>query len=210
MTSYTWGEDVKIFVEGEGLVQKRETFYRPWKEIKRIVDSIERDVKRNNPSVKLYHLNYVNPLYKSTGDSKIVEGEDYPVFRKDLNRPAVYYGYAAAKLWGHESYSSSPEGLRFSQDEIYFADLGKPLGKSYEEGDGLPRRYYEKGVVVLNPSGTDKTADLRSPFVPARAKGLWNCYDGEAVAGFTVVIDPTVSSASGRSYPTGRVYFYLE
>jgi hypothetical protein len=208
MTSYAWGEVIKILVEGEGLVEKQETFYRPWEQLKRIMDSIEADVKRHNPAVKLLHLNYVNPLYRPTGRMEIVEGKVYPVFRKELNRPAIYYGYVAAKLWGHESYSPS-DGIRFSQDEIYFTDLGKPLGEGYEERDGLVRRYYEKGVVVLNPAEMGTTADLRSPFIPPQTKGLWDCYEGKAVEGFTVTIEPTVSLASGRSYPAGRVYLYL-
>lgn len=210
MTSYAWGEVVKVFVEGEGLVEKRETFYRPWEELKRVVDSIDADVRRNNPAVKIFHLNYTNPLYRSTGRTEIVGGKEYPVFRKDMDRQAIYYGYAAAKLWGHESYSPSSDGSLFSQDEIYFADLGKPLGEGYEEKDGLVRRYYEKGTVVLNPSKTGKTADLSSSFIPSQVKGLWDCYEEKAVEGFRVTIEPTVSSVSGHSDPAGRVYLYLK
>lgn len=209
MTSYAWGEVIKLFVEGEGLVEKQETYYRPWEELERIIDSIEADVKQHNPAVKLFHLNYVNPLYRPTGKTEIVAGKSYPVFRKELDRPAIYYGYAAAKLWGRESYSQSLEGIRFSRDEIYFADLGKPLGEGYEERGGMVRRYYEKGVVALIPSEAGKTADLGSPFIPSRVKGLWDCYRGKAVEGFTVTLEPTVSSASGHSYPAGGVYLYL-
>lgn len=88
MTSYAWGESIKLFVEGEGLVEKQETFYRPWEELKRIIDSIEADVKQHNPAVKLFHLNYVNPLYRPTGRTEIVGGKFYPVFRKERGQPA--------------------------------------------------------------------------------------------------------------------------
>jgi hypothetical protein len=208
MTSYAWGQPITVFVEGEGLVQKRETFYRPWEELKPLVDAIQADVRRYNPAVKIFHLNYVNPAYRPTGRMQLLDGTEYPVFRKEVDRPAIYYGYAAAKLWGQDSYSPS-EGVRYAQDEIYFADLGKPLGESYEERDGLVRRYYEKGIVALNPSATPGTANLGSPFIPADVKGLWDCYEGTSLEGFTVTIQPTISPASGRSYPAGRVYLYL-
>jgi hypothetical protein len=158
--------------------------------------------------VKIFHLNYVNPAYRPTGRTQLLDGTEYPVFRKEVDRPAIYYGYVAAKLWGHESYSPS-EGVRFAQDEIYFADLGKPLGEGYEARDGLVRRYYEKGIVALNHSATPGTASLGSPFIPADVKALWDCYGGASVEGFTVTIQPSISAASGRSYPAGRVYIYL-
>jgi hypothetical protein len=210
MTSYAWGEPIGGYIEGKGIVRGRETFYRAWAELKALVDGIAAHVKQYNPRVKIYHLNYVNPIYRPTGRIAIIEGAKYPVFREELDRPAIYYGYAASKLWGHESYSPVTDGMDFGHDDIYFADLGQPLGESYEERDGLVRRYYENGLVALNPALALRTADIRSGFIPARVKGLWDCYEGKPIRGFRVTLEPTVSSASGRAYPAGRVYLYRE
>ncbi len=210
MTSYAWGERVRIYVEGEGLVEKQESFYRPWDELKRHVESIETDIRRENPELKIYHLNYVNPLYAPTGRTETIEGHEYPVFRMGPDRPAIYFGYVAAKLWGHESYSPAPQAMRFGQDDIYFVELGKPLGDRYEERDGLAIRYYEKGVVALNPSGQKQSSDLASRLVPPGVDKLFDCYARKVQQGLTVTLEPTVSPASGLAYPAGRVYLYRE
>jgi hypothetical protein len=210
MTSYAWGEPVEIFVEGEGLVRTQETFYRPWKDLKPIVDAIDADIARYNPSLRILHLNYAKPLYLPTGKSETSRDRRRPVYRKSVDKAAIYYGYAAAKLWGHESYTASPDGLRFAQDEIYFVDLGQPLGERYEEEGGLVRRYYEKGLVAIAHSDRPVTADLTSSRLSSDIQGLWDCYEGKPITGFTVTIAPTVSQASGRSYPAGRVYLYRD
>ena len=208
MTSYAWGEHVRIYVDGEGLVEKQESFYRPWEELKRHVELITADIRRENPELKIYHLNYVNPLYAPTGRTETIEGREYPVFRMETDRPAIYFGYVAAKLWGHESYSPAPQAMRFGQDDIYFVELGKPLGDRYEERDGLVVRYYEKGVVALNPSGQKQSSDLASRLIPPAVDRLFDCYAGNIQQGFRVTLEPTVSPASGRTYPAGRVYLY--
>ena len=207
ITSYAWGQSVTLYVKGEGLVQKEETFYRSWSDLKWIIGDIETTVARYNPAVKILHLNYTNPLYQPTGASVFVDGVAYPVYREVIDKPAIHYGYVAAKLWGHDSYSSGPT-FNFSQDEIYFTDLGEPLGKSYEERSGVALRYYEKGVAVLNPSAVSRTVDLSSPLVPLGVSGLQDLYDNVTVLGLVVTIEPTTSSASGRVYPSGRVYLY--
>jgi hypothetical protein len=207
MTSYAWGTSVQIYAEGQGLVERQETFYQPWLNLKAYVGDIQTKVDRYNPAVQILHLNYTNPAYQATGKSASVNGVAYPIYREVIDRPAIYYGYVAAKLWGHDSYSYGPT-VRFSQDEIYFTDLGGPLGNSYEERNGVVLRYYENGVVALNPSTASQTVDLSSPLVPPGVAGLQDLYDNVTVFGLTVTIDPTVSSASGRVYPSGRVYLY--
>jgi hypothetical protein len=207
MTSWAWGQTVRIYLEGKGLVERDESFYQTWPRMKAAVDDIQAKVDRYNPLVKILHLNYTNPLYQPTGQTAWVNGVAYPVNREAIDKPAIHYGYVAAKLWGHDSYSHNPT-VRFSQDEIFFTDLGAPLGQSYEERDGVVLRYYEKGVVVLNPSAASQTVDLSSPRVPLGVSGLQDLYDDVTVFGLTVTIDPTPSSASGRVYPSGRVYLY--
>ena len=207
ITSYAWGQTVTLYVEGEGLEQKQETFYRSWSDLKWILGDIQTAVDQYNPAVKILHLNYTNPLYQPTGATVVVGGVAYPVHRAVIDRAAIYYGYVAAKLWSHDSYSSGST-VEFSQDEIYFTDLGEPLGNRYEERKGVVLRYYEKGVVVLNPSTASQTVDLSSPLVPPGVAGLQDLYGKVTVFGLTVTIDPTPSSASGWVYPSGRVYLF--
>lgn len=57
-TSFVWGERLSIVVEGEGLVEREETFYRSWIDLRRIVGDIQSNVDRYNPSVRIFHLNY--------------------------------------------------------------------------------------------------------------------------------------------------------
>ncbi len=208
MTSYAGGAPITVFVDGKGLVETRETFYRPWDEIRQVVDSIAADVARYNPRARIFHLNYVNSLHRPTGQTAVVRGQPYPIVRPEVDRPAIYYGYVAARLWGHESYSP-PEGSALVRDEVYFTDLGQPLGASWEERDGLVRRHYEKGIVVLNPSLEGRTSSVASPLLPGDVHDLWDCYEGRAVGGVTVTLEPTTSPAGGRLHPAGRVYLYV-
>ena len=208
ITSYVWGEKVRIFVEGEGLVEREETFYEPWVDLRRLVGDIQAQVDRYNPSVRILHLSYTNPFYQPTGDTVSIEGAFYPVFREEIDRAAIFYGYAAGKLWGHDSYSSGPS-LSFTKDEIYFTHLGDPQGNDFEERDRVVIRYYENGVVVLNPSTETQTVDLGSPLIPGGVRGFQDLYNGTEVAGLWVTIPSTPSPASGRVYPSGRVYLYL-
>lgn len=207
MTSYAWGFPVTVYVEGAGLVGRRETYYRPWSSLRTIGDDIQVKVARYNPAVKVLHLNYANAAYEPTGATATVNGASYPVFREVTDRAAIYYGYVAAKLWGQESYSYG-RPLRLGQDEVYFADLGLPLGSGYEERDGVVLRYYERGVVVLNPSTEVRSVSLASPLVPAGVAGVHDLYAGDLLPGLTVTIAPTRSEASGQVYPSGRVYLY--
>jgi len=215
MTSYVGGQTVRIFVEGEGLVERQETFYRPWaasrpwEEIRSIVGEIQAQVDRYNPAVKILHLNYVNPAYRATDATEVVDGTVHRVYRKEIDRAAIYYGFAAAKLWGHEGYAAG-NTVALSQDPVYFTELGKPLGSSYEERDGAVVRYYENGVVVLAASTRAQLVNLDSPLVPPGVVGLEDLYARRAVGGLSVTLEPTRSEASGRLSPAGRVYLYAQ
>lgn len=204
----TSGEPVRIYVDGRGLEERYETRYSAWSDLKLWVDDIQARVERYNRSVKIFHLGYVNPWYRSTGRTAIVNGVAYPVFREEADRPAIFYGFAASKLWGHDSYSWG-DTVRLSQDEVYFAPLGKPVDSAYEQRDGAVVRYYENGVVVVAMTATTTVhLDLFSPLVPREVTGLVDLYEGQNVLGFQVTIEPTVSEASGLRYPGGRVYLY--
>ena len=204
----TSGEPVRIYVDGRGLEERHETRYSAWSDLKLWVDDIQARVERYNRSVKMFHLSYVNPRYRSTGRTATVDGVAYPVFREETDRPAIFYGFAASKLWGHDSYSYG-DTVPLSQDDVYFAPLGKPASVAYEQRDGAVVRYYENGVVVVAMTATTTVhLDLSSPLVPREVTGLVDLYAGQNFLGFRVTIEPTVSEASGLRYPAGRVYLY--
>ena len=204
----TSGEPVRIYVDGRGLEERHETRYSAWSDLKLWVDDIQARVERYNRSVKMFHLSYVNPRYRSTGRTATVDGVAYPVFREETDRPAIFYGFAASKLWGHDSYSYG-DTVPLSQDDVYFAPLGKPASVAYEQRDGAVVRYYENGVVVVAMTATTTVhLDLSSPLIPRRVTGLVDLYAGQTVLDFRVTVDPTVSEASGLRYPAGRVYLY--
>ena len=134
--------------------------------------------------------------------------ERVPVLREEADRPAIFYGFASAKLWGHDSYSYG-DTVALAQDEVYFAPLGNPVSAAYEQRNGAVVRYYEHGVVVVAmTAATTVNLDLSSPLVPQEVTGLADLYEEQNVLGFRVTIEPTVSEASGLRYPAGRVYLY--
>jgi len=208
MTSTVGGQAVEVFIDGRGLVRTHETFYRTWDALRPIIASVDAAAKRHNPGVRLMHLNYVAPRFQPTGQTRLVKGTNHPVFRETLDRAAIHYAFAAAKLWGHDSFSALGDVL-LVRDDVYFADLGDPLGPTWEERDGLVIRYYRKGAVVVNPSGDPRVARLESPLVPRDVSDLWDCYADRPVGGLTVTVEPTVSPVSRVRYPAGRVYLHL-
>lgn len=208
MTSTEGGQAVEVFVDGRGLVRTHETFYRSWDALRPIIASIDAAATRHNPRVRLLHLNYVAPRFQPTGQTRLVKGGTHLVVRETTDRPAIYYAFAAAKLWGHDSFSAL-EGVLSARDDVYFADLGNPLGQTWEERDGLLVRYYRKGAVVVNPSGDSRGARLESPLLPRDVRDLWDCYAGVPVGGLTITVEPTVSVVSRVRYPAGRVYLHL-
>jgi hypothetical protein len=208
MTSYEGGDTVRVLVDGEGEVSHAQTFYRPWDELGPILDGIDVAVRRYHPALRVFHLNYVTPRLVPTGRTRTVGGTARPVYRAEVNRPAIHYGYAAAKLWGHESFTALAP-VHAVHDDIYLADLGRPLDPGRSEQDGLVRRYYEHGVVVVNPGPVSRTATLRARFLPAGVTDLWDCYERRAVGGLAVTVAPTASVPGGGVDPAGRVYMYV-
>ena len=106
----------------------------PWESIRTPLEQLVIPASLRFPKVRFVHLGYAG-----SSPSEI--------------RRAIHYGYAAAKLWNHDSYlmsaSSSDE-----VDSIYERSLGRPLTASYQEsttGDAA-WRHFEHGIVALNSS----------------------------------------------------------
>ncbi|MBI4876680.1 MAG: hypothetical protein HY822_18750 [Acidobacteria bacterium] len=106
---------------------------KPWESIRTPMEELVVAAARRYPSVRFVHLNY------AAGDEGMV-------------RRAVRYSYACARLWGHESYLTAPAGFTHEEDDVYFSDLGDPLGATYEENRtaGVAWRLYQRGLVAIN------------------------------------------------------------
>jgi hypothetical protein len=116
-----------------------EVYFRPWDDpadpwhaIRTPMEQLVQPAARRFPGVRFVHLGYAN-------------GPDVET------RRAIGYNYAAAKLWDHGAYlvADSPA---VEQDEVYFADLGRPLAATYGDDprEGVAWREFEGGVVALN------------------------------------------------------------
>ena len=61
------------------------------------------------------------------------------------------YSYAAAKLFGHESYLIVPSDSQAEQHAVYRSSLGRPLTASFEDdlAAGAAWRRFERGTVAI-------------------------------------------------------------
>jgi hypothetical protein len=211
-TSFLWGKEIQVFAEGQGVIETRETFYRPWEGIKAYYTDIMDPVRRFNPRVRFLTINYVKAFWEPTGQTAVQEGQSYPVYRRRPDRAAIFYGYAAAKLFGLDSYSSDWYDLGCYDDEVFLLDLGRPQGSGPEEREGIVVRYYDRGLVVLTTTEKGGVFDVSSPRIPAGIKGVEDVYERRFIPASRerchIEIQPTVYPVSGSAYPSGRVYLY--
>jgi hypothetical protein len=116
-----------------------ETYFRPWHDradswhsISVPMEQLVQPASRRFPGVRFVHLGYAS-------------GSDMQT------RRAIGYNYAAARLWDHSAYLVA-ENPAAEKDEVYFADLGRPLAATYSQNpaDGVAWREFEGGVVALN------------------------------------------------------------
>jgi hypothetical protein len=212
-TTFIWGAETDIYVEGAGMTHIFETFYRPWDGEAGYEAYIQwpAGVTAGQP-VEFFEINYVQARYLPTGDTAVVDGVEVPVFRATPDRPAIYYGYALSSLMGISPFASDWYAAASGKDDIYFTDLGEPLEESYRELDDAVVRYFENGFVVVT-RGTDAvTVEPDTTMIPEDVV-LWDSYANAALAGEpgdAITISPEPYPATGNSYPSGRVYLYAD
>jgi hypothetical protein len=109
----------------------------PWHSILTPMEQLVQPASRRFPGVRFVHLGYAGAPGVKT-------------------RRAIGYNYAAAKLWGHNAYLVA-ENPAAEQDEVYFADLGRPLATTFDHDPGgvVAWREFEGGVVALNTGSQD-------------------------------------------------------
>ena len=112
------------------------TKFRPWHDPSKPWDSIRTPMvelvgaaERKFPHVRFVHVNYAH----------------------GTSPRAAMYSYAAAKLFGHESYLIVPSDSQAEQHAVYRSSLGRPLTASFEEdlAAGAAWRRFERGTVAI-------------------------------------------------------------
>lgn len=214
-TSFLWGKEAEIYLEGQGMTKVRETFYRPWDGLngyKQLSASL-REKAAKYPQVRVFDLNYLQPWYVPTGEHIQVDGRQVPVFTKRTDRPAIFYSYALAKLVNIPSFASDWYAPGYGKDDVYFLDLGKPVDSSFHEHEEVVVRYYEKGFVVATRKNGRVDFQPDAKYLPKGVIGLWDLFEGTRVwnrtGHYRVTIYPAYYPATNSYYPSGRIYVYL-
>lgn len=209
-TSFVWGKELELYIKGKGKLKLTDTFYRMWDKYPD-VSKERRQVSVARPNVKVFDINYLQPMRIPTGESLEVGDMRQPMFAERTDRPAIFYSYAMSKLENGYPYASDWYAEGFGRDDVYFLDLGESLNKDYIETPGAVVRYFKNGFVVVTRSSTPTNFKPDPQFVPAD-KGLFDLFEGTPVFDWAtekeVAIYPTYYPSSQSYYPAGRVFVY--
>jgi hypothetical protein len=117
----------------------------PWNSILTPMEQLVRPASQHFPGIRFVHLGYA-------------AGSDA------TTRRAIEYNYAAAKLWDHSAYLVA-ENPATEHDEVYFADLGRPLSATYshDPDQHVAWRQFDGGIVALN-AGPGKASILNGRY----------------------------------------------
>jgi len=201
-TSYAWGP--AHTVNDQTLV---ESFFRPWEGpagLKALYGEVDAILRRTSPRRSFIYLDYMRPRYvaATAGESN---------WQPELDLEAVYYSYAAARLWGREAFCSGWYAGREYQGPLYFADLGKPLGARPQEVGGLVVREYERGLVALlaRPEAAERDIRLARHTVNA----MYDLCDDKTIplrGGIAhLCLEPNRSQLTRATNPVGRVFLKI-
>lgn len=149
------------------------------------------------------YMNYAAPLFRETNPG---------VYRPYQPKNAIFYGYALAKLRNFVSYTEIPFLRKLEQTDLYFYDLGKPLGDLYFPINGGYVRYYKNGFVIVGEWDRVEKIVLSSPYL-LEGSPVYDLYDEKWIgrvknSSVTLTIFPDRDPLTGRMAPVGRVFFY--
>ncbi|MBM4088065.1 MAG: hypothetical protein FJ276_01355 [Planctomycetes bacterium] len=214
-TSFVWGKEASLFLEGQGVKSVLDTFVREWdgpngcQEIARQ----SRAMSAAKPRVKVCDINYLQPRRVPTGASAEVGGRRTPVFSERTDRPSIFYSYVVSKLHNAAAFASDWYCPGHGQDDVYFLDLGEPLDGDYVEHPDAVVRYFKNGFVVLTRRNGRVVFAPDAKYLPEDLQGVWDVYEGIAVHDWpvrrSVTIDPAWYPSTRSHYPSGRVYMFL-
>jgi hypothetical protein len=157
--------------------------------------------------VNFIYLNYLAPEYEKLSGSE-------SLYRTKKPKNGIYYSYAMAKLTDNIVYTQVPYDTSLERDNIYFYDLGRPLGMSYfhlNAIDGYVRFYSNGFVLASSPYQSDKYLKLISSFLPKKRviydlyNGIWIKSDEKSV---TLKLHFEKETFNHQTLPLGRVFIY--
>lgn len=194
-TSYAWGPQPDL----DGLpcpLSYRRPYDGPGGSKATLAPLLAR-LRSGPPRGGLLCLDYMRPGRVRQGDT----------WQQVVDIETVYYSYAAAALWGLESYCSGWYGLEY-RGPLYFADLGTPLGEGPQELEGVVVREYERGVVALLREAKPAAVELRVR--GDSAVQLYSLFDGETIrvrdGAVALRLQPGRMPVGDTLQPIGRVY----
>jgi len=154
------------------------------------------------------YLNYIAPEYE-----KVYASANLYRLKKPKN--AIYFSYAMGKLTNNLVYAELSTNRKLERDNVYFYDLGKPLGKSYIKLDAMKEsyvRFYQNGfVLVSNANKKSLFLKLVSDFIPQNRK-IYDAYNKLWLQSknhtLIVRLDYQKDTFSDKILPLGRVFLY--
>ncbi len=202
-----WGiRTPSVYLEGVGITTVRETGYGSISNTLYWCQTIQDRIDQYNPELKLSHLNYNYPFPEPTGE---FVGDD-PVYRLVVDRNAIHFAEACARVVGQVQYCESHYDYTafFDMDNVYFKYTGEPLSSNYSTQNGCYYRPYEYGVAIVNPTKTTRTLNLSSA-LPQNVTALWDCFDEKLVSPDNIVLPASYYPASNTYEYSGRIYLYV-
>jgi len=208
-----------LYVDGYGLVEVPQTVYYPVSESEftgslndtmSYVDYLSelRNEYGGEHFKKTVYMNYAAPEFVFVGRKN---GHD--VYRPDIPKNAIYFGYAVAKLVNQISYTEVPWNHTYERCNVYFYDIGEPLDSNYEKIDGGYVRYYTNGFVVAGGWKNEVDITLHSSYIPPNSD-VYDAFEEKwiktGVGEVTITIKPEMDDLTGMAAPSGRVFIYPE
>ncbi len=214
--SYGTGSDYSgkvLRVEGRGVVSVPQTVYYPvspdplkgsLKDSLLHLDYLWRlKIKMAGRLKNFIYINYAAPEFEETSPG---------LYKAIPPRNAIFFGFCLAKLRGFLSYTEVPFNRTLEKVDIYFYDLGKPLGDSYKKiGKGFVR-YYTGGLVVVGEWEKPLKLCLTSSFLRENSLvyDLYRKTWAGRIKGHSICvkIEPELDSLRAKPAPSGRFFLY--
>ncbi len=155
------------------------------------------------------YLNYLAPEYEKVYDSA-------EIYKMVKPKNGIYFSYAMGKLTDNFVYAEVTIDKKLERDDVYFYDLGKPLGKGYEKLNGFEGyvRFYERGFVLASEAYPKDNIYLKikSEYLPKKTN-IFDAYEkvwlrsGDG-GDLVVKLSYQKDTFSSKYLPLGRVYLY--
>jgi hypothetical protein len=155
----------KIFVDNVELIEAFETNYETIDNALYYGEQFLGLAKSANSNIKFLFLNYAHPYYMKTGKTIFFKDKTYNIYKKEVDRQAIFYSEALSYLLGGINFTvGSGVGLNYVKDDVYFYDLGEPLG-DYEtiktNTTNAYIRYFKKGIVIVGENSSLISIDAK-------------------------------------------------